>query len=127
MHRIIEILRISWSRIETFFQYDISRTAAFEFAFAISIATLIYGENAQIFNVDVRSHALLLFTLWVLLSFRGFFIPWVTQSWVISVTGPKPPGVPLLLTFETKGGFIAGRKIYVRVNVIQLQKDRDSI
>lgn len=115
------------AKLTTFLQYDLSRTEAFEFTFAISVGFLIYANYSNILGLGLRPYIASLVIFWAVLAMRGFFIPAVRESWVISVSSNKPPGIPILVQLESRGGFIAGRKISFKAQVIQLQDDRDSI
>ncbi|TSC85510.1 MAG: hypothetical protein G01um10148_896 [Parcubacteria group bacterium Gr01-1014_8] len=113
-------------QIKTFFRYDLSRTAGFEFIFAASAGLLIYANSQDSLGIDTGIYIVFLLIFWALLAMTGFFVPRVQQSWVVSITGNRQPGIPLRIGPTARGGFIAGRKIVLSVRIIPLQNDRNS-
>lgn len=119
----MNILKKIIAEIATFFRYDLSRSTLFELVFPVLAAILLYAQNTNLLEKDLRSYIVAVFLGWAFLAMFGFFIPIIREIWVIGLPNtPTPgPGVPVRLQMESRGGFIAGRKIRIVADVISLE------
>lgn len=123
--RIRALLSEMWFGTLSFFD-DLSRSTFYEVVFAGFIVSLLLWTHFNLYDTSVRLQIVSLFFLWAFLALQGFFIPTVRESWSVAIggnlegPGPKDPGVPLQIKFESRGGFIAGRKIRIHMRVLEI-------
>lgn len=111
--------------IRTFLYIDFSKRNLVEIFFPLAILGVILTSTYHPY-IEPRRWVLLLFILWAVLALLGFFIPSIKETISFGYPGSRTLYIPILLEIKSKGGFIAGRKIKLVANVVNISKDVDS-
>ena len=112
------------SHIKTFLYLDSSRRII-ELIPPILIAYLLIFSRYNP-ESNLRLPVIFLFLLWSILALIGFFIPTITLSYILAFPVPSKPVIPVRIIIKSKGGFIAGRKIKILADVVNVSKQINS-
>ena len=111
------------SHIKTSLFLDYSRIIELILPILIAYLLIYFHYHPE---SSLRFQFIFLFLLWFILALVGFFIPTITLSNILAFPGPQEPGIPILIKIKSKGGFIAGRKIKLSAEVINISTQRNS-
>lgn len=111
-----------WAR--EFLLFDGPKRYSIEVLIAVFISVgIFYGLNSKLI--------IFLFVIWAMLGFFGFFVPSCKFFYTFSAPGSEniPPdfGIPISMTLSSEGGFIANRKIKVKIKVMDLTDNNGKV
>ncbi|HRY82924.1 MAG TPA: hypothetical protein P5232_04490 [Candidatus Moranbacteria bacterium] len=110
--------------IKEFFLFDGPKRYFIEIAVAVFIFFgILYGFNSKFI--------VFLFLIWAIFGFFGFFITSCKFFYTFSAPGseniPLDFGIPISMTLSSKGGFIANRKIKIKIEVMDLTDNNGKV
>ncbi len=115
---------------QTYYYYNFSVKRILELTLLFAVVILLFWHNYICHIEHLRRYIVFILSSWSFFAFIGLFVPNANETFTFGITTDSTPeghpGVPLKMQLSSSGGFIAGKRISMDLQVLNLDSNNNT-